>query len=91
MALPVPQGLPLARGGASRTAAWLIALAAAALLLVAPALAEACAVCNASKNEASRIAFLVTTAFLSLLPLGLIAGVLFWLRSSIRTGQQGDS
>ena len=90
MALPVPQSLPVALGALRRSTPWLIALALAALLVCAPGLAEACPVCNATKNEASRIAFLVTTAFLSLLPLGLVAGILLWLRSSIRAGQQGE-
>ncbi len=75
---------------APRTAAWLTALAVAVVVLLAPELSEACPVCNSAKNEESRIAFLVTTAFLSLLPLGLVAGILLWLRSSIRAGQQGE-
>ena len=90
MALPIPHCLPVALAGLRRSAPWLIALALGALLLSAPALAEACPVCNAAKNEESRIAFLVTTAFLSLLPLGLVAGVLLWLRSSIRAAEEGD-
>ena len=69
---------------------WLLALALGAQVVAMPDLAEACPVCNSAKNEASRIAFLVTTAFLSLLPLGLVAGVLFWIRSSIRTAEPGE-
>jgi len=70
---------------------WLLALALVALIVAMPALAEACPVCNSAKNEASRIAFLVTTAFLSFLPLGLVAGVLYWIRSSIRAAEPGES
>lgn len=77
-------------GALRRAAPCLVALALVALILVAPALADACPVCNSAKNEQSRIAFLVTTAFLSLLPLGLVAGVLYWLRSSIRAAEQGQ-
>ena len=56
----------------------------------APGLSEACPVCNSAKNEESRIAFLVTTAFLSLLPLGLVAGVLLWMRSSFRAASKTE-
>jgi len=71
-----------------RIAARLTALLLAAALVLAPELAEACPVCNSAKNEASRIAFLATTAFLSLLPLGLVAGVLLWLRHTIRAEEE---
>ena len=67
---------------------WLCALVLATLILLVPELADACPVCNATKNESSRIAFLVTTGFLSLLPLGLVAGILWWMRSAIRTQEQ---
>ena len=50
------------------------------LLVVAPRLAAACSVCSAGRDEENRIAFIVTTAFMSLLPLLLIGGLVFWLR-----------
>ena len=74
--------------GSPRTAAWLTALVLAVAVVWAPDLAEACPVCNSAKNESSRIAFLATTAFLSLLPLGLVAGVLLWLRHTIRAAEE---
>tara|TARA_Y100001968_G_C19441970_1_gene763045 strand:- start:3539 stop:3709 length:171 start_codon:yes stop_codon:yes gene_type:complete len=55
--------------------------------MVLPNLAEACPVCNSVRNESSRIAFLVTTAFLSLLPLGVIGGFVWWLRNAARKVQ----
>lgn len=54
----------------------------AALLLLATD-AQACSVCF-SGNEETRTAFIVTTAFLSLLPLSLIGGIVYWLVKRIR-------
>jgi len=54
-----------------------------AVLLCCPAAAHACAVCF-SATEQNRVAFLVTTIVLSLLPLGLIGGGLLWLRRQAR-------
>lgn len=52
------------------------------LLLVTPALAQACAVCGGGSDR-MRIAFLISTAFLSLLPLALIFSGVWWLRRQI--------
>lgn len=49
----------------------------ALLLALAPDAAWACAVCF-DPNEEPRLAFLGTTALLSLLPLGLVAGTAWW-------------
>lgn len=57
------------------------------LLVVAPDVARACAVCSAGRDEATRVAFLVTTIFLSVLPLALIGGVAWWLRRAVRRSQ----
>ena len=54
-----------------------------------PALASACAVCGGGP-ERSRLAFLISTGFLSLLPLGMIAGGLLWLRRHARTALRGE-
>lgn len=53
--------------------------AAAALVALAPGAAEACAVCFSGREE-GRAAYLVTTLLLTLLPLGLIGGLVLWLR-----------
>ena len=52
------------------------------LALVAwPELASPCAVCGAGvEDDQSRIAYLVTSAVLSVLPLALFGGFLLWLR-----------
>ena len=59
-------------------------LATALILLMAlPELALACPVCFDARDE-NRQAFLMTTAFLSLLPLGMVAGAGLWLRRRAR-------
>ncbi len=58
------------------------ALVALAVLLV-PELAQACSVCFSGQDQ-SRTAFIVTTAFLSVLPLAFIAGMALWIRSRAR-------
>jgi hypothetical protein len=57
----------------------------AALTMVAllPEAAAACPVCFDAREE-NRQAFLATTAFLSLLPLGMVAGAGLWIRKRNR-------
>lgn len=54
-------------------------VAALALLAIFPETAWACPVCFDSSDE-NRQAFLATTAFLSLLPLGMVAGAGLYIR-----------
>ncbi len=61
----------------------LAAFTLVAALSLAPRAAEACAVCF-SGREGSRVAFIVTTAILTVLPLALIGGFVFWLRRRAR-------
>lgn len=63
------------------------ALATLALLAL-PAVAEACAVCGAA--DRNRAAFLGTTIFLSLLPLGMIGGGVLWLRRRAGTSWRAE-
>lgn len=56
---------------------------AVALVALLPEAVLACPVCFDSSDE-NRQAFLVTTAFLSLLPLGMVAGAGLWLRKKSR-------
>ena len=61
------------------------ASALASLLVLAPELARACAVCGAGADEdQSRTAYLVTTLVLSALPLSMFGGFLLWLRAKAR-------
>lgn len=48
-----------------------------------PAYALACPVCYTAR-EASRLAFLWTAIFMTLVPLGLIGGMLYWLWRRIK-------
>ena len=64
-----------------------IAALAVLLLIVLPEVAHACPVCFDARDE-NRKAFLATTAFLSLLPLGMVAGAGLWLRK--RSREQAD-
>ncbi|MEO5987474.1 MAG: hypothetical protein ABIU54_09035 [Candidatus Eisenbacteria bacterium] len=59
-------------------AAWITRLWALAAACLWTGVANACAVC-VTANERSRLAFFFTTIFLTLLPLGLIIGGLYWL------------
>lgn len=56
---------------------------AALLLLCCPGLSLACAVCY-EPNAGTRAAFLGTTLFLSLLPLAMIGGLVYWLVLRVR-------
>lgn len=51
-----------------------------ALLMLLPEWASACAVCSAGRDEENRFAFLMMTIFMSLTPLALIGGLVFWIR-----------
>ena len=54
-----------------------------ALWLAAPATSHACAVCFSGSDE-SRLAFILTTVFLTFLPLAMIGGVVTWLALRVR-------
>lgn len=46
--------------------------------------AHACPVCFSAKDEAQRQAFFDTTIFLTLLPLALIGGFIYWVARRVR-------
>ena len=52
----------------------------APLLVLLPRISEACAVCSAGRDDESRWAFILMTAFMTLMPFVLVGGVIFWLR-----------
>ena len=52
------------------------------LIALTPTLAHACSVCFEA-NDKNRAAFFATTVFLSLLPLGMIAAMYWWLRRRV--------
>ena len=66
-----------------------VSILAGSLFVLVPELARACAVCGAGADEdASRIAYLVTTIVLSALPLVMLGGFLLWLRARARRAQR---
>lgn len=65
----------------------LAALALLALLLLAPEASQACAVCFSGRDE-TRVAFLVTTILMTLLPLAMIGALVLWLRQRVRAAAQ---
>ena len=67
-----------------------VAAFALLLLVVLPDVAQACPVCFDARDE-NRQAFLATTAFLSLLPLGMVAGAGLWLRGRARARDAEES
>lgn len=74
-----------------RLTRWGTACVAAFVALAAlPDVVHACPVCFDRDDEA-RIAFLATTGLLTLLPLGMVAGVGTWLRKRAGRGEPGDS
>ncbi|HEY5656767.1 MAG TPA: hypothetical protein VIY27_03170 [Myxococcota bacterium] len=69
--------------GSQRTARWLAATFALAVL-ASPRIGWACSVCSAGRDEANRVAFIATTAFMTFLPLLMIGGVVWWLVRRVR-------
>ncbi len=61
----------------------LIPVLVLAVLALFPDVVHACPVCFDARDE-NRQAFLATTAFLSLLPLGMVAGAGLWMRKRSR-------
>ena len=57
---------------------------AAVWLLVPPRVAQACAVCSSGREDEVQFAFIATTVFLSVLPLGMLGGAVWWLRKRLR-------
>ena len=57
-----------------------LASLALVLFLVLPGVSEACAVCFQAKSDATRIAFIASTAAMTFLPLAVVGGVAWWVR-----------
>ncbi len=60
-----------------------VLLATLVLLMVVPDVVYACPVCFDPRDE-NRLAFLATTAFMSLFPLSMVGGFGVWLRKRAR-------
>jgi hypothetical protein len=67
---------------------------AVALVLVGvwlPRIAQACYVCMSGRNDDTRRAFLATTGLLTVLPLVLVGGLVWWLRRRSRQLEEQDA
>jgi hypothetical protein len=56
----------------------------AVTLALVPQPAFACSVCY-SANESNRLAFIATTGFLSLLPLAIVGGIVWWIWRQVQS------
>lgn len=73
-----------------RGRALVVAALALTFLAVLPDVASACPVCFDARDE-NRQAFLATTVFLSLFPLGMVATVGLWVRKRSRELDRQDA
>ena len=62
----------------------------AVLVLTLPAQVLACPVCSPGRDDATRQAFFDTTIFLSLLPLAMFGGLIYWVVRRIRASEALD-
>jgi len=53
-------------------------------VLFTPGIAAACSVCQTGKEDDTRIAFELMTAFMTVIPFVLVGGVFWWLRGRLR-------
>lgn len=62
----------------------LAAAAVAVLALALPGAAHACAMCISAQDDAVQAAFAIASVFLSVTPLAMIGGIVWWLRRRAR-------
>jgi hypothetical protein len=55
-----------------------------ALVLALPFDAGACPLCIAAQDKSVQIAYIAASAFMTFLPLGLVGGLIYWLRRRAR-------
>jgi len=67
-----------------------LTVAVVAAVALIPETAHACAVCF-SASEENREAFILTTAFLTFLPLGMVSGAGLWLRHRVKERDARES
>ena len=73
-----------------RLRTWIV-VGLASLLVWIPEAAWACAVCTAGRDDETRTAFLLTTVFLSVLPLIMIGGMAWWLTWHARAQERSPA
>ena len=69
-------------GSGRRRLAFVASGVVAAMILATPAIARACAVCTAGREEENQLSYLLTTIFMSVLPLVAVGtlGFVLWRR-----------
>jgi hypothetical protein len=81
------------RGWASqrRAGRWLIT-AVALILVMLPQVSAACPVCFGGVEDDVRVAFILTTAFMTFLPLLMVGGVIWWfVRHTLQREREYDA
>jgi hypothetical protein len=68
---------------------WAVTLVVA--LVALPLDALACPSCLAAQDSDVQTAFIIATAFMTILPLSLIAGLVLWLRRRLRVLEAEDA
>ena len=63
--------------------------ACAAGVLIAPGISAACSVCMTGREDETRIAFELMTAFMTVIPFVLAGGVFWWLRDRLKEIEAG--
>ena len=56
-------------------------------ILWSPTIVHACAVCSAGNEEESRTAYVIGTAFMTLMPFAVVGVFLWWLRTFLRRSE----
>jgi hypothetical protein len=67
----------------ARLRTWITGIIAV-LIVWTPRVGAACAVCSAGQEDETRLAFILTTAFMTVLPLAMLGGLFLWLRKRAR-------
>ena len=67
-----------------KTIGCLVSAVTVAGILATPTIALACAVCFSGRDDATQLAFRISTGAMTFLPFLLVGGLLWWLRSRFR-------
>ncbi len=54
------------------------------LLVALTGAAQACPLCIAAQDKSVQVAYMIASAFMTFLPLGLVGGLIYWLRRRAR-------
>jgi hypothetical protein len=90
MIKPKPKPKPSNEHTRLRSASSAAACVAGIVLFWLPGLAQACAVCFQGNGDASRIAFIATTAFMTFLPLAVLFLAIRWFVRHAREAEEAD-